>query len=208
MAPRAGPISGPFRNCGRRLFTQAFHAKRHRRTSAILLKTPLTRFWERHKTQNVRVKFDSRILSRRLKGTVFHCFRLSPCHHGHWRAFGGSRQRTPIHPTAVLLSDGGSLPRGGHGHWSRAGAYEGRYRERPYRLASYRLRQAPLGFWPSDYPAALGFPQSPPSHRAPLPSGLTGCTDECTLRDLTVGILRPLRRALTLGLDTSLANQR
>ena len=66
----------------------------------------------------------------------------------------------------------------------------------------------PLGFWPSDYPAALGFPQSPHSHRASLPSGLTGCTDRCTLRDLTTGILRPLRRSADLCLDMSMANQR
>ena len=153
-------------------------------TSATRLKTLLTRFWERYKTQNVHAKVGPQILSRRLKGTVFHCFLLSPCHHGHGRALGGSRQRTPIHPTAIVLSDGGSLPSGSSWPLEPRRSLRGPIGSDRIGLPATAFVRRPLGFWPSDYPAALGFPQSPPSHRASLPSGLTGCTDKCTLRDL------------------------
>ena len=74
MAPRAGPISGPIRDCGRRIFSQIFHAQRHRRHIRNATENTAEEILGTLQNAKCASEIRPRILSRRLKGTVFHCF--------------------------------------------------------------------------------------------------------------------------------------
>ncbi len=209
MAPRAGPISGPFRNCGRRIFSQAFHARRDRRH--IRNATENTADEILGTLQNAKCARESRTPNfvTSAKGaclSLFSSLSLSswPLESVRWIE---AKDPHPSDSQACRQMVGPCLGVR-HGHWSRAGACEDRYRERPYRFASYRLRQAPPGVLAFGLPCGFG---------VPTVAAFTPCTPavwphrlyrQMHVTRFTVGIIRPLRKSADLGLDTRPANQR